>query len=152
MSKPHPALVVPITLAFLTGCFHVRVSPLPAQGEPRPANVRGVVLRGAGDGERVEFERVDDTRWTDSTLTLTGVLRTPARSATSQSRPGLTGDAVMSRSFPLSTVSGLLVRQVNANTTSILIGVFAVGAIATAAFLLTGKTDETTVFSRVPAR
>jgi hypothetical protein len=125
-------------IPFLTGCVRVHVEPLPAPEARAAADIRGVVLRGNGAAERIEFARLDDVQWTDSAVALTGVLRSYARDPRGT-------ETVTTRSFPFSTISGVLVRQIDPNRTSLVIGAVAIGSIAVATFLLTGKGDEGTV-------
>jgi hypothetical protein len=120
--------------------MRVQVQPLPAPEKRNATQIRGVVLRAA-EAQRIEFARVDNVAWTDSMLALTGVLRTDASST-----------AVTTRSFALSSLSGVLVREVDADRTSILIAAVGVGTVVIATFLLTGKTDENTMLQGLRGR
>lgn len=133
MRKPRRGLVMTVGIPFLMGCFHVTPRALPEPGEPRPTAVRGVVL--AGPNEHVQFTRVDRVEWTDSTLVLTGEMA-----------PG----TAVTRSYRLDSLSGVLVREMDANRASIIIGGVIVGGIAVAALLITGKGDGTTVVNLIP--
>ena len=133
-------MVVGTATFLLAACMRVQVQPLPAPKNRNALQVRGVVLR-SGEPSRIEFARVDDVAWTDSTLALTGVLRTDASST-----------AVTTRSFALSSISGVLVREVDADRTSLLIAAVGVGTVAIATFLLTGKTDENTMLQGLRGR
>lgn len=142
MRKPRPTLILAVAVPFLTGCFGIQAQPLPEPQARSSAGVRGLVVRDGTNARRIEFSRVDHVEWTDSTVLLVGVLKDPVEAGASGSAVDGT---ITSRVFPLSSISGVLVRQVDANRTSILIGAVAVGTIAIAALLLTGKTDDSTV-------
>lgn len=137
MRKPPRAFVIVVALLFLSGCFRVQAVALPEPAERGALDVRGVVLEG---DERIEFARVDQTEWSDSTILLSGLLKSAGESG---------APTATTRTIALSSVTALLVRQVDANRTSIIIGGIIVGGIAIAALALTGQADETTVLGTV---
>ena len=135
MKKPPRALVVTIAIPFLGACMGTQQRPLPEPAARSETSVRGVVLGDSIRGEGIEFGRVESVEWTDSTIAITGVLK------------GSTGSGgIVTRSHRLSDVAALLVREVDANRTSILVGAVIMGVVAVATLLLTGKTNEDTVF------
>lgn len=129
MRKPGRLVVTAVTIPFLAGCFGVHQTPVPAAPAEREAlNVRGVVIGDSGDGERVEFEEILEVQWTNDALFIVGSLA-------SDDGP----EQVVTRTFPLSSLAGVLVHTVDANKTSGLIAVLAVGLIATWAFVVNGQ-------------
>ena len=133
MKNPRAALVAAVLLPFLAGCVRVHAqSASDAAGRDAGA-YRGVVLRDAAGGGRVEFSRVDAVEWTDTTLTLTGE---------ALPRPGGAPAGVTTRRFALADVEGVLVRGVDANRTSVLIAAIGVGAAIVGAFVITGENNE----------
>lgn len=134
MRRPARVLAVGVLLPFLTGCFATQMQSLAEAPEPRPTNISGVVLTGDGESdERIEFDRVDHVEWTDSTLIVTGVPKAEAGSEAN--------GTAETRTFALTSVSSVLVKEVDPSKTSIIIGAIGVGAIAVAALLLTGQAD-----------
>lgn len=131
MRKPPPALVLAMATPLLTGCFGTLPAPLPEPGARAQADVRGVILRGdTAEGERVEFADILDVQWHDESLAIVGVPR------------GAVGTQPVTRTFPFTDLSGVLVRQLDTNRTSALIAGTMLGLIGTVAFLVTGKTKE----------
>ena len=129
MRKPGRLVVTAVTIPFLAGCFGVLETPIPAGLSQREAlNVRGVVIADSGDGERVEFEEILEVQWTNDALFIVGSLAADEGAA-----------QIVTRTFPLSSLSSVLVRQVDANKTSGIIAVFAVGLIAMWAFAVNGQ-------------
>jgi hypothetical protein len=122
-----------VTVPFLAGCFSVLQAPLPAPGETRE-NVRGVVRNDSAVGTRIEFSSVDDVRSTESEIILIGTLRQPD--------DGAPPEQTVTRSYPRSALSGILVREVDTAKTSGIIGGLIVGAIALATFVLTGQAED----------
>lgn len=137
MRRPGRGLIVAMLGPLLTGCFATTLQPLPEASAPRPTGIRGVVVTGDGESdETVKFEQVDHVEWTDSTVVITGV---PKASAAGEP---ITNGSTETQVFPLASVTGVLVNEVDASKTSILIGALGVGAIGVAALLLTGQADE----------
>lgn len=109
-------------LPLLAGCFTVATVPVPAtQPEREDTSVRGVVVRQAGGGEEtVEFSEVLEATWTPTSLSIVGMIR-------SQDNGGQV--ETVTRLFPISTMAGLRVRQLDAGRTSAIVGgVFLVAA------------------------
>ena len=125
MRRPGPALVLTLSVSFMVGCFSTIPAPLPEPAE-RSSDIRGVVRDDGAEGERVEFDTVDQVQWSTSEVVLTGILE----------------DEAVTRSFPLSSLSGVLVRQVDAAKTSMIIAGLFLGAIVTVALLVTGQARD----------
>lgn len=133
MRKPARLVVMAVTVPFLGGCFAVLPSPLPTEPAEREAlDIRGVVLADSGDGERVEFRDVLAVQWTDDDIQIVGSL-------VSDNGAG----EVVTRTFPYSSLSGVLVRQLDAGPTSGVIGVVIVGAVAIVMVAVNGRVCET---------
>ena len=132
MRKPARLIVLAVTVPFLGGCFAVLPSPLPdAPAEREALDIRGVVLADSGDGERVEFRDVLSVQWTDDDIQIVGWLVSD------------NGAEVVTRTFPFSSLSGVLVRQLDAGPTSGIIGVVIVGAVAIVMVAVNGRVCET---------
>jgi len=131
MKRPNAGLVALVVAPFLVGCMGIQPIAIPEPATRPDHEVRGVVLAGAGgaDGVRVEASRVEDVRWTDSTLAITGIFTE-------------SGDGVETREFSLDSLSAILVRGVDVNRTSAIIAVAVVGAVAAIAFIINGKGDQ----------
>lgn len=138
MKKPGPVLVLSVLVPFLHGCYSLVAEPLPSPPTPPSGDIRGIVVEDVGGERRVQPDPLHDLVWTDSTVALTGVFEADGDG------PADVG-TVQTRSFPLSSVTGVLVREFDSNTASILLAGGIVGSIAVVALLLTGKTDEGTV-------
>lgn len=102
-------------LPLLAGCFSVATVPVPAtQPERENTTVRGVVVRQAGGGEEtVEFSEILEASWTPTALSIIGMLDVPDNGAQREA---------VTRLFPISTMAGLRVRQLDAGKTSAIIG------------------------------
>jgi hypothetical protein len=137
MRKPARALVIAVAVPFLTGCIRTMPRPLPEPSARAGISVRGVVLGGSTEGERVEFADVDRVQWTDSTIEIRGVLKDPGTDHAGQ---------LVTRTHRLSDIGAVLVRRVDPNRTSILIAAVAVGISVIMALRFTGKTTDSTVF------
>lgn len=128
-------LVSVVALPHLTGCFSLLPTPIPASPEEREElSVRGVVVGDEtdnGEGERVEFSDIQNVSWTPETLSIVGVARSGERAG-----------QLAERRFALSSLSGVLVRQLDPGRTSAIIGGLLVGAAAVVAFLVTGKAEQ----------
>lgn len=125
MRTPNRALVLTLSLPFMAGCFSTFAVPLPEPAE-RSADIRGVVRDAGGEDERIEFDTVDDVEWSASEVTMTGILE----------------EEVVTRSFPVSSLSGVLVRQLDPAKTSVVIAGLFLGSIATVALLVTGQARD----------
>ena len=133
MRKLPRFFVVTVTIPFMLGCVATLVEPIPQSG-PRPTTaIRGVILRNPESEERIEYRETLFVEWTDSTLAITGIV--PAESQN-----------MMTRTYRLSDVEAILVREVDVNRTSFLIAGVMVGVGVLSAVLFGGKTTSETVF------
>lgn len=115
-----------LSLPLLAGCFTVAQVPVPATAPEREQiEVRGVVMRQPDGGEeRVEFQEVHEATWTPT-----------GYSVVADVDSGGPQRETITRLFPISAMTGLLVRQLDPARTSGLIGGFfvvAAGFIAVA--------------------
>jgi hypothetical protein len=138
MKRPGRLLTAAVGLPFMAGCFTTAMVPVPPPTERADTEIRGVVVQGpdGGDGERLEFAELFDVQWTAEALSVVGRLVGAPESA-----------AATSRSFSYEELAGVLVRQVDANKTSGLLGGVIVGTIAIVAILINGQVNENT---RIP--
>lgn len=139
MKKPPRPLVLAVLVPFLQACYGVVAQPLPESGARPTGDVRGLVVDGPEGERRVEADPLHDMVWSDSAVVLTGVFK----SGTDDSPPPGT---VQTRSFPRSDVTGVLVRGLEGTKTSIIVSALIVGTSAIVATLVTGQSDEGTVF------
>jgi hypothetical protein len=128
MRKPSRLLAVAISIPFLAGCFSVSQVPVPRAAPDREEmDIRGVVVREAGGTEEViEFGEVHDVTWTPTSLS---VVADVSQDGTTQT---------ITQLYWISTLSVLLVKQLNAGATSAIIGGIIVGAAAIIASAVTG--------------
>lgn len=138
MKKPRPALVLAVAIPFLQGCVGVLTQPVPEPAARSSTRIRGIVVERGGESERIEPDPLHDVVWTDSTVVLTGAFETGS-SLPADRRP------VETRSYPLSTVTGVLVRQLDGDRTSILVAATIVGGAVIAALLFTGSGNKVIV-------
>jgi hypothetical protein len=128
MKKPGRLLVIAVSIPLLAGCFGVLPSPIPATPVEREAlQIRGVVLNDVRNNERIEFSEILEVLWADDALSIIGKLADDGE-----------GDYV-TRLYPLSTLSAVLVRQVAAGKTSGIMGGLIIGTIAFLSVLVTGS-------------
>lgn len=133
MRRPNRALVLTLSLPFVVGCFSTLEMPVPEPAD-RSSDIQGVVQNAdGGEGTRVEFDTVDQVEWTSGEVTVIGILE----------------DEPVTRSFPIASLSGVLVRQLDPAKTSVIIAGFFVGAIATVALLVTGQSRDGVPIPRV---
>lgn len=137
MRKPARVVAAIAAVPYLVGCFAVLPAPIPASPEERRAlTLRGVIVggpdgNGAGDGERVEFGGVENVTWTEDAVSILGIPR---------SGPG--AGELTTRTYPLTSLSALLVRRVEPGRTSALIGATIVLGTAVLAFLVDGFSGQ----------
>ena len=132
MKKLPRLLVVTVTIPFLVGCMATLPQPLPESAARPNTAIRGVVLRNPESGERVEYGRTEFVQWTDSTVVIVGIVRGESPN-------------VSTRTYRLSDVEAILVREVDPNRTSLLVAGVFVGVGILAAIAFTGKTTNETV-------
>ena len=132
MKRPSRPLVVAACLPFAAGCFSLLPTPLPEPPD-RSADIRGVVRDDGDEGERVEFRSVNDVRWSESEVVIVGVLEEP--------EDGTFDGEVVTRSYPLSELSGVLTRQLDVDRTSFLVlGVALATIVTTVIFVFDERT------------
>lgn len=123
------ALVVVLAAPYLAGCFRPLPVPLPAPQERGSTEIVGVVRdNGEEGGERILFTTVMDVSWTDTSLSIVGVPEEPGADA-GPNEP-------LTRTFPLSDLSGVLTRQLDVNRTSLLVAGVALSLITTVALFI----------------
>lgn len=135
MKKPAPALAITVTASFMAGCVATAARPLPEPAMRPATHIAGVVLGDTATGERIVYSELLQVEWTDSTVVLTGSIDDGSR-----------GEApIATTPYRLADVGGVLVREVDANRTSLLIAGVVVGVSAVATLLFTGKTGSGTL-------
>ena len=128
MKKPRRLLVIAVSIPLLAGCFSVLPSPIPPTPVEKEAlEVRGVVLNDVRNSERIEFSEVLEVLWADDALSIVGKLADDGE-----------GDYV-TRLYPLSTLSAVLVRQLDAGKTSGIMAGLIIGTIAVLSVLVSGS-------------
>lgn len=131
LRKPNPVVAVAIAASFLTqSCFTVQQVAVPEPDLRSTLSVRGVVLGEGDQSERFEFSEVHDARWTESSLTIIGLVHAPGEADDGQ---------LSTVSFPLSDVSEVLVQELDATRLSVIIMGTIVGASIAIMYLVTGK-------------
>lgn len=133
MRKPPRILVVTVVIPFMVGCMSTLAQPLPDSTARPDTVIRGVILRTSGSVERIEYSEMAFVEWTDSTVVILGIVRGESRDLTQ-------------RTYRLSDVEAILVRQLDANRTSLIVTAVMVGIGVLGAVLFTGKTNSETVF------
>jgi hypothetical protein len=136
MTKAGRALLVAVTVPYLSGCFGVLPTPIPASPSEREAlNVQGVVIgsrpddgEGDAEGERIEFADIQNVTWSADAVSIVGVPRNDDGA-----------QQLAERRFPLSSLSAVLVRQLDPGRTSAIIGGVVVGTAAIIGLLVTGQ-------------
>ena len=129
MRKPSRLLLAVLVTPFLAGCFTVTQVAVPPAAQDREAlnNVRGVVVRQAGGTEQtVEFETVHELEWTPTSLSVVADASVDGETQT------------ITRLYSISTMSGVLVRSLDAAKTSGIIGAVILGTVAFIAVAVTG--------------
>ncbi|MEM7416278.1 MAG: hypothetical protein AAF389_12315 [Gemmatimonadota bacterium] len=121
-----------VAAPLLAGCFTVAPMPVPPTAPQREdVALRGVVVREAnGTEEEVRFDEVHEVTWTNTSLSVVADV-TDASGATQ----------TVTELYPISTLSALLVRQLDAGKTSAIIGGAIVGTAAFIATVVSGTSD-----------
>ena len=131
MNKPARLTVLLLTLPFLAGCFTVATVPVPrTQPERENLTLRGFVVTDGTTEEVVRYDEVLEATWTPSSLSIVGANGSGEELVTE------------TRLVPITELRGLLIRTLDAGSTSAIIGGVIVGAAAAIAVLVTGKADE----------
>lgn len=127
-----------MALSFLcASCYSVKLGPVPEPDARAALDIRGVVVGecppdGAGC-EIFEYSEVHGVQWSESTLTITGVVHAPGA-----------GDhgRISTVSFPLSDVNDVLVREFNGTRASVILAAVVVGVSVVVTFAVTGKSRD----------
>lgn len=128
-----PTSTLLVTLPFLAACFSTQPAPLPSPEARDEADVRGFVVADSVRGDReIEFDEVYSVEWGRSDLSIQGLLAEGAESG-SPSSP-------VRRSYPYTDLSGVLVRQLDADRTSILVGATVITAVSALVFFFAERT------------
>lgn len=134
MKRSLSVLLTVVTLPFVTGCYGVMRTPVPqSQPEREALELRGVVVDRPGDdeSEALEFTELHQATWTPSSLSFVADVDR-GRGATE----------TVTRLVPINQLEAVMVRQLDAGKTSAIVGGVIVGAIAVAAFVLTGEGES----------
>ena len=131
MNKPGLQSVLLFSLPLLAGCFTVTTMPVPrTQPEREALSLRGVVISDGTEEQVIEYDDVLEASWTPSSLSLVGV---------NGSGNDITTET---RLIPITELRGLLVRRLDAGSTSAIVGGIIVGTVAAVAVWVTGRADE----------
>ncbi len=95
--------------------------------------VRGVVLGEGPDSETFEFSEVHDTRWTETSLLIVGVVHAPGEAEHGQTT---------TVTFPIADVSEVMVRELDGNRSSIIVAGVIMAASIVISLLVTGKSQD----------
>lgn len=134
MRKPSAGFAAVVMVPFLvSSCMSVQRIPVPEPEIRAGLNVRGVVLGEGPDSETFEFSDVLDSRWTETSLVIVGVVHAPGE-------PDHGRETTVT--FPLADVSEVLVREVDGTRSSIIVGGVIMGASIIFSLLLTGKSTD----------
>ena len=131
MNKPARLAALLLTLPFLAGCFTVATVPVPrTQPERESLTLQGFVVTDGTTEEVVRYDEVLEARWTQSSLSIVGATGSGEELVTE------------TRLIPITELRGLLIRTLDAGSTSAIIGGVIVGAAAAIAVLVTGKAGD----------
>ena len=134
MRKPNAIAAAVVAASFLmSSCYSVMVQPVPDPDSRADMDIRGVVLGEGPERETFEFSEVNDTRWTQSALVITGVVHAPG-----EAEHGQTSTV----SFPLEDVSDVLVREMSGTRASIIVAGVIMSAAVAITFAVTGKSKD----------
>jgi len=86
--------------------------------------IEGVILRNSESGGHIEYSQTPHVEWTDSTLTIIGIVQGGSQGMTN-------------RTYRLSDVEAVLVRRLDSRRTSLLMAGVLVGVGALSAILFT---------------
>ena len=113
-----------------SSCMTVQRMPVPEPEVRDGLNVHGVVLGEGPRSETFEFSEVHDSRWTETSLVIVGVVHAPGAPDHGQTT---------TVTFPLADVDEVLVREVDGTRSSLIVGGVIMGASIVISFLVTGK-------------
>ncbi len=131
MKKPGRFLVLALSAPLLAGCFGVAQVPVPRTAPEREAlDLRGVVISDGTTEEEIRFATLHEAAWTPRSLSIVADVNRDGRTET------------VTRLIPITTLSGVYVRQLDAGKTSGIIGALIVGTVAVASIWITGRANE----------
>ncbi len=134
MRKPAAGLAAAVLVAFTaSSCMSVQRMPVPEPGARAGMTVRGVVLGEGPDSETFEFSEVHDTRWTETSLLIVGVVHAPGEAEHGQTT---------TVTFPIADVSEVMVRELDGNRSSIIVAGVIMAASIVISLLVTGKSQD----------
>ena len=124
-------LAILLVAPMAAGCFTVaQVAVPPTAPEREEMEVMGVVVRQAGGTEEIiRFTEVHEAEWTTTSLSIVAEVEENGSTRT------------ITRLFPITTLSGVLVRQLDAGKTSAIVGGVIVGTAAIIAAGVGGSTN-----------
>ncbi len=128
MKNPTRLLLTLVATPLMAGCFTVARVPVPATAPEREdVSLHGVVVRQTGGGESVvEFDELLESTWTSTSLSVVADVTDEG------------GKRTITELYPIQTLSGLLVRQIDGGKTSAIIGGAIVGLAAIIAGAVSG--------------
>lgn len=137
MTRFLPTLTILVAVPFFAACFSAQPAPLPAPEARDDADIRGfVVADSVTGGQEIEFDEVYSVEWGRSDLSIQGVL---SDGGDGESPPG-----PVRRSYPYSDLSGVLIRQIDADRTSIFIGAAVITGISAIVYFFAERTGGVT--------
>lgn len=132
-----PTLTTLVAVPFFAACFSAQPAPLPAPEARDDADIRGFVVADSVTGDQeIEFDEVYSVDWGRSDLSIQGVL--------SDGGDGGSPPGPVRRSYPYSDLSGVLIRQLDADKTSIFIGAAIITGISTIVYFFAERTGGVT--------
>lgn len=132
-----PTATTLVTLPFIAACFSAQPAPLPSPEARDEADIRGfVVADSATGGREIEFDEVYSVEWGQNDLSIQGLL---ADGADDGSPPG-----PVRRTYPYADLSGVLVRELDADKTSIVIGATVITAVSAIVYFFAERTGGIT--------
>lgn len=134
MRKPSAGFAAVVIVPFLvSSCMSVQRIPVPEPEIRADLNVRGVVLGEGPDSETFEFSEVLDSRWTETSLVVVGVVHAPGE-------PDHGRETTVT--FPLADISEVLIREVDGTRSSLIVAGVIMGTSIILSLLLTGKSQD----------
>ena len=137
MRRLAQAALAGLILPFLAACFTAQPTPLPAPGARGNMDVRGVVFADTlAVRPQIEYSEVYSVVWGARALTINGLLKAPEDDASTA--------GPVQRDYRYSDLSGVLVRRLDADRTSLLIGATAITAVSVIVFFFAERSGSRT--------
>ena len=134
LRKPSAGLAAVVAVSLIaSSCMSVQRMPVPEPEIRADLNVRGVVVGTGLDSETFEFSEVLDSRWTETSLVLVGVVHAPGE-------PDHGRETTVT--FPLADISEVLVNEVDGTRSSLIVAGVIMGATIVFSLLVTGKSQD----------